>query len=53
MVTVEIEREIEKKAMQVIRSQSVEMEKETGMQPSLNDQEIKDYLKQVIREVKR
>jgi hypothetical protein len=28
------------------------MEKETGVQPSLNDQEIQDYLKQVIREVK-
>jgi hypothetical protein len=53
MVTAEIEREIEKRVMQVIRTQSVEMEKETGVQPSLNDQEIQDYLKQVIREVKR
>ena len=53
MVTAEIEREIEKRVMQVIRTQSVEMEKETGVQPSLNDQEIQDYLKQVIKEVKR
>jgi folylpolyglutamate synthase/dihydropteroate synthase len=53
MVTAEIEREIEKRVMQVITTQSVEMEKETGVQPSLNDQEIQDYLKQVIREVKR
>ncbi|HEX5977454.1 MAG TPA: hypothetical protein VFY68_09265 [Nitrososphaeraceae archaeon] len=53
MVTAEIEKEIEKRVMQVIRTQSVEMEKETGVQPSLNDQEIQDYLKQVIREVKR
>jgi hypothetical protein len=53
MVTAEIEREIEKRVLQVIRTQSVEMEKETGVQPSLNDQEIQDYLKQVIREVKR
>jgi hypothetical protein len=53
MVTAEIEREIEKRVMEVIRTQSVEMEKETGVQPSLNDQEIQDYLKQVIREVKR
>ena len=50
MVTAEIEREIEKRVMQVIRTQSVEMEKGAGMQPSLNDQEIQDYLKQVIRE---
>ena len=53
MVTAEIEREIENRVMQVIRTQSVEMEKETGVQPSLNDQEIQDYLKQVISEVKR
>ena len=53
MVTVEIEREIEKRVMQVIKTQSVEMEKETGVQPSLDDHEIQDYLKEVIREVKR
>ena len=53
MVTAEIEKEIEKRVMEVIRTQSVQMEDETGVQPSLNDQEIQDYLKQVIREVKR
>jgi hypothetical protein len=53
VISAEIEREIEKRVMQIIRSQSVEMEKETGVKPSLNDQEIQDYLKQVIREVKR
>jgi hypothetical protein len=53
MVIAEIEKKIEKRVMQIIRTQSVEMEKETGVQPSLNDQEIQDYLKQVIREVKR
>jgi hypothetical protein len=29
------------------------MENETGVEPSLNDQEIHDYLKEVIREIKR
>jgi hypothetical protein len=29
------------------------MEDETGVEPSLDDQEIQDYLKQVIIEVKR
>jgi hypothetical protein len=53
MVLAEIEKEIEKRVMEVIRTRSVEMEDETGVQPSLNDQEIQDYLKQVIREVKR
>jgi hypothetical protein len=53
MVTIEIEKEIERRVMEVIERQSDEMEKETGVRPSLNDQEIQDYLKQVIREVKR
>jgi hypothetical protein len=53
MVTAEIEKEIERRVMEVIKKQSVEMENETGVQPSINDQEIHDYLKQVIREVKR
>lgn len=53
VVTAEIEQEIEKRVMQVIRTQSAEMENETGVQPTLNDQEIFDYLKQVIKEVKR
>ena len=53
MVSAEIEKEIEKRVMEVIRTRSVEMEDETGVEPSLNDQEIYDYLKQVIREVKR
>jgi hypothetical protein len=53
MVTAEIEKEIERRVMEVIKKQSVEMENETGVQPSLNDQEIHNYLKQVIREVKR
>jgi hypothetical protein len=53
MVTAEIEKEIERRVMEVIKNQSVKMENETGVQPSINDQEIHDYLKQVIREVKR
>ena len=53
MVTAEIVKEIEKRVMEVVRTQSVEMENETGVQPSLNDEEIQDYLKDVIREVKR
>jgi len=52
MVTAEIE-EIENRVMEVIKKQSVEMEDETGVEPSLNNQEIQDYLKQVIKEVKR
>jgi hypothetical protein len=42
MVIAEIEKKIEKRVMQIIRTQSFEMEKETEVQPSLNDQEIQD-----------
>lgn len=40
MVTAEREKEIEKRIMEVVRTQSVEMEDMTGVQPSLIDQEI-------------
>ena len=53
MVTAEIEKEIERRVMEIVKIQSVEMERETGVQPSLNDEEVHDYLKQVTREVKR
>jgi hypothetical protein len=53
MVTAEIEKEIERRVMEIVKIQSVEMERETGVQPSLNDQQVHDYLKEVIREVKR
>jgi hypothetical protein len=53
MVSVEIEKEIERRVMEIIQKQSIEMEKETGVQPSLNDQEIHDYLSQVIGEVNK
>jgi hypothetical protein len=53
MVTAEIEKEIERRVMEVFKKQSVDMEEETGVEPSLNEQEIHDYLSQVIKEVKR
>ena len=53
MVSVEIEKEIEQRVMEVIKQRSVQMEKDTGVEPSLGDQEAMDYLKQVIDEIKR
>jgi hypothetical protein len=53
MVTAEIEKEIERRVIEVFKKQSVEMEDETGVQPSLNDQEAHDYLIKVIREIKK
>ena len=43
MVTAEIEKEIEKRVMEVIRTQSVEMENETGLSPPLTEDEAKEY----------
>jgi hypothetical protein len=53
MVSVEIEKEIEQRVMEVIKQRSVQMEKDTGVEPSLGDQEAMDYLKKVIDEIKR
>jgi hypothetical protein len=53
MVTAEIEKEIERRVIEVFKKQSVEMEEETGVQLTLDEQEIQDYLNQVIKEVKR
>ena len=53
MVTAEIEKEIERRVREVVNIQSVEMEDETGVQPSLNAQEAQNYLKEVIREIKK
>ena len=53
LVTAEIETEIESRVIEVIKKQSVEMEEETGVEPSLDEQEIHDYLNQVIKEVRK
>ena len=43
MVTAEIEKEVERRVMEVVRVQSVQMENETGLSPPLTEDEAKEY----------
>jgi hypothetical protein len=53
MVTAEIEKEVERRVMEVVRVQSVQMENETGLSPPLTEDEAKEYLNDVIKELKQ
>jgi hypothetical protein len=53
MVSAEIEIEIERRVMEVFKKQSVQMERDTGVEPSLDDKEAINYLKRVIDEIKK
>jgi hypothetical protein len=53
MVMAEIEKEIESRVIEVVRVQSVQMENETGISPPLTEDEAKEYLNQVIKELKQ
>jgi hypothetical protein len=50
--TAEVQNEIERKIMKVTRARQVEMEEETGVRSSLDEDEIKKYLDEVIRETR-
>ena len=39
--------------MEVVRVQSVQMENETGLSPPLTEDEAKEYLNDVIKELKQ
>ena len=53
MVTAESAKEIEKRVLELIKKQSVEMETRTGVGSSLDDQEAKRYIEEIIREIKK
>jgi hypothetical protein len=46
----EAEKEIESRVIDVLRRQSAELEPATGVEPSLTDDELKAYLKEVLEE---
>jgi hypothetical protein len=48
-----MEREIEKKVIGLTKINQNRMAKETGIQSSLSEDDIKGYLKQVIQEVQK
>ena len=48
----QMEQELQKKVMQVAKGRSDDMALQTGVQPSINEDDIKQYLHQVIEEIK-
>jgi len=48
-----MEQEIEKRVIALTKQNQDRMAEETGIQSSLSEEEIKQYVEQVIREVKK
>ena len=44
--------EIKRKVMEIAKQDSGSLEMETGVKPSLNDDDMKKYLEEVLQEVK-
>jgi hypothetical protein len=53
MVSAESEKEIEKRVMEIVRKESVEMANRSGVEISLSDSEAKEYLEEVFKEIKK
>jgi len=51
--TAQMEQEIQNKVLTFTKRNQERMAEETGIQPSLTDEDVKEYLEQVIREVKK
>ena len=47
-----MEQEIKNSVMQIAKQQSDQISKYSGIQPSLSDEEIKDYMNDVLEEIK-
>jgi hypothetical protein len=50
--TAQMEQELQKRVLTIAKKQSDNMTEETGVQPSLSDDDMKQYLEEVIREIK-
>ena len=48
-----MQKEVESRVIKVVKAQSIELEDQTGSKPSLTDDEIKEYLDRVLKEIKR
>jgi hypothetical protein len=51
--TAHMEQEIEKRVLALTKQNQDRMAEETGIQSSLTDDDVKEYLEQVIKEVKK
>jgi hypothetical protein len=48
-----MEQELQKRVTKIIRSQELRMIEETGVQPSMSDEEIRGYFNEVLKEIKK
>lgn len=53
IASAEMQKEVESRVIKVIKAQSTQIEDQTGSKPSLTDDEIKEYLDEVLKEIKR
>jgi hypothetical protein len=51
--TAHMEQEIQERVLKVAKEQQEELEEHTGIEPSLSEEDVKQYLEQVIEEVKK
>ena len=51
--TAEMQKDVENKVVYLTRSNTSDLIEDTGVEPSLSDEDLKQYMKQVIDEVKR
>jgi hypothetical protein len=47
-----MEQELQKRVLTIAKKSSENMTQETGVQPSLSEQDMKEYLEVVIKEIK-
>ena len=50
--TAEMEKEIQKRGLTVVKKTSADMKEKTGVEASLNEGEMKDYVELVIKELR-
>ena len=53
IASTEIQKEVESRVIKVIKAQSTEIEDQTGSKPSLTNDETKEYLDKVMKEIRR
>ena len=50
--TAEMEREVQKRVLTVVKKTSTDMKERTGVEASMNEGEMKDYVELVIKELR-
>jgi hypothetical protein len=51
--TAQMQQELQKRVLKIVKEHADSMVEETGVQPSLGEQDIKEYLDMVVNEIKR